>query len=282
MKTSDINPHIRYAATHYTFLDKNFDSICYDCRFFFIEEGTGTITANGQSYSFLANTAIFLPPGTKYHLYLDKSSHKFTMTVVNFDLINDYCLLSTSLGTASEQNFSLEKLITYELPEVFSNVLVKQVPGLTELLHKCTQEFSNQNSFYRESASALLKLCLMEFQRNHNRDSEMSKIAPVLQFIHSNYHNATLTNELIATTFNYNPGYLSQMMKDYTGKSLHQYLISYRLKIAKENLTTTDDSINIIAWKSGFQSTAYFIKAFKEQTGMTPGKYRKEYIPFLF
>lgn len=282
MKTSDINPHIRYAATHYTFLDKNFDSICYDCRFFFIEEGTGTITANGQSYSFLANTAIFLPPGTKYHLYLNKSSHKFTMTVVNFDLINDYCLLSTSLGTASEQNFSLEKLITYELPEVFSNVLVKQVPGLTELLHKCTQEFSNQNSFYRESASALLKLCLMEFQRNHNRDSEMSKIAPVLQFIHCNYHNATLTNELIATTFNYNPGYLSQMMKDYTGKSLHQYLISYRLKIAKENLTTTDDSINIIAWKSGFQSTAYFIKAFKEQTGMTPGKYRKEYIPFLF
>lgn len=282
MKTSDINPHIRYAATHYTFLDKNFDSICYDCRFFFVEEGTGTITANGQSYSFLANTAIFLPPGTKYHLYLNKSSHKFTMTVVNFDLINDYCFLSTSLGTASEQNFSLEKLITYELPEVFSNVLVKQVPGLTELLHKCTQEFSNQNSFYRESASALLKLCLMEFQRNHNRDSEMSKIAPVLQFIHSNYHNATLTNELIATTFNYNPGYLSQMMKDYTGKSLHQYLISYRLKIAKENLTTTDDSINIIAWKSGFQSTAYFIKAFKEQTGMTPGKYRKEYIPFLF
>ena len=282
MKTSDINPHIRYAATHYTFLDKNFDSICYDCRFFFIEEGTGTITANGQSYSFLANTAIFLTPGTKYHLYLNKSSHKFTMTVVNFDLINDYCLLSTSLGTASEQNFSLEKLITYELPEVFSDVLVKQVPGLTELLHKCTQEFSNQNSFYRESASALLKLCLMEFQRNHNRDSEMSKIAPVLQFIHSNYHNATLTNELIATTFNYNPGYLSQMMKDYTGKSLHQYLISYRLKIAKENLTTTDDSINIIAWKSGFQSTAYFIKAFKEQTGMTPGKYRKEYIPFLF
>ena len=282
MKTSDINPHIRYAATHYTFLDKNFDSICYDCRFFFVEEGTGTITANGQSYSFLANTAIFLPPGTKYHLYLNKSSHKFTMTVVNFDLINDYCLFSTSLGTASEQNFSPEKLITYELPEVFSNVLVKQVPGLTELLHKCTQEFSNQNSFYRESASALLKLCLMEFQRNHNRDSEMSKIAPVLQFIHSNYHNATLTNELIATTFNYNPGYLSQMMKDYTGKSLHQYLISYRLKIAKENLITTDDSINIIAWKSGFQSTAYFIKAFKEQTGMTPGKYRKEYIPFLF
>ncbi len=282
MKTSDINPHIRYAATHYTFLDKNFDSICYDCRFFYVEEGNGTITANGLSHPLLANTAIFLPPGTKYHLYLNKSSHKFTMTVVNFDLINDYCLLSTSLGTAGEQNFLPEKLVTYDLPEDFSNVIVKQVPGITELLHKCTQEFSNQTSFYRECASALLKLCLIELQRNHNRDSEMSKITPVLHFIHSNYHNTNLSNELIAATFNYNPGYLSQMMKQYTGKSLHQYLISYRLKIAKENLVTTDDSINIIAWKSGFQSTAYFIKAFKAETGMSPGKYRNKHIPFLF
>jgi hypothetical protein len=131
-----------------------FDSICYDCRFFFVEEGYGTITANGQSYSLLANTAIFLPPGTKYHLYLNKSSQKFAMTVVNFDLVNDYCLLSTSLGTASEQDFLPEKLITYELPEDFSNVIVKQVPGITDLLHKCTQEFSNQTSFYRECASA--------------------------------------------------------------------------------------------------------------------------------
>ena len=122
----------------------------------------------------------------------------------------------------------------------------------------------------------------MEFQRNHVRDSEVQKLSPIIQFIHENYHNTNLTNELIAATFNYNPGYLSQMMKEYTGKSLHQYLIFYRLKIAKENLITTDDSINNIAWKSGFQSTAYFIKAFKEQTGTTPGKYRKEYIQFLF
>ena len=282
MKTSDINPHIRYAATHYRFLNKNFDSICYDCRFFFVEEGTGTITADEQSYSFSDNTGIFLPPGTRYHLYQNKNSSRFTMTVVNFDLINDYCLLSTSLGTASEQNFLPEKLITYELPEVFSNVLIKQVPGLTELLHKCTEEFSNQNSFYRESASALLKLCLIEFQRNHDRNSKISKLSPVLHFLHNNYQNSTLTNELIATMFNYDPGYLSQLMKDYTGKTLRQYLISYRLKIAKENLITTDDSINIIAWKSGFQSTAYFIKIFKEQTGMTPKEYRNAYIQYLF
>ena len=37
MKLSDINPHIRYAATHYHHVQKDFDSICYDCRLFFIK-----------------------------------------------------------------------------------------------------------------------------------------------------------------------------------------------------------------------------------------------------
>ena len=100
------------------------------------------------------------------------------MTIVNFDLINDYCFLRISFGTAREQNFSPKKLITYELPVSFSVVLVKQILRLTELLHKCTQEFSSQSPFYLESSSALLKLCLMEFQRSQNRDSKMSQIAP--------------------------------------------------------------------------------------------------------
>ena len=93
-------------------------------------------------------------------------------------------------------------------------------------------------------------------------DTRLPWITCTGQLFHSSYHNTTQTNEYIATTFNYNTGYLSQMMKDYTGKSLHQYLISYRLKIAKENLITTDDSINTITWKSGFP---YFKGSTKNQ-----------------
>ena len=250
--------------------------------FFYIEEGAGTITADGESYPFSSNTAIFLPPGTKYHLYLNKGCHKFTMTVINFDLINDYCLLDVSLGTTNEQNFSPEKLITYELPETFSNILVRQTPGLTEPLHKCTQEFSNQNSFYRECASAFLKLCLIEFQRNHYCDSVSQKVTPILQFIHNNYHNPNLSYELLGSKFNYTPNHLNTLIKDYTGKSLHQYLISYRLKIAKENLITTNEPIYNIAWKSGFQSTSYFISTFKKLVGMTPKQYRNTFTKFFF
>ncbi|MBE6761313.1 MAG: helix-turn-helix transcriptional regulator [Ruminococcaceae bacterium] len=37
-----------------------------------------------------------------------------------------------------------------------------------------------------------------------------------------------------------------------------------------------------MAWKSGFSSTAYFIKLFKSKVGVTPNTYRKERMYSLF
>ena len=281
MKLSDINPHIRYAATHYHYINKPFDSICYDCRLFFIKDGSGHIIADGTKYPFSGHTTLFFPPGTRYHFSADKNCRNFTAVVINFDLINDYCYLSKSLGTASELDFMPERLITYELPAEFSSPLSRKVPSIADMLDRCSEEFFVQNPLYRETSSALLKFCLIEMARNRQAD-ERDRIVPVLDFIHANYPDASLTNESIAERFNYHPYYLSQMIKQHTGQSLHQYLIAYRIKMAKKKLITTDDAISSIAWKSGFHSPAYFIKMFKEQTGMTPGAYRKERMQFLF
>ncbi len=282
MKLSDINPHIRYATIHYNLFVKPHDSICYDCRLFYVKNAQGTCIADGIKYHFSNNTVIFLPPGTRYHLYIDKDCDNPIFVVMDFDLINDYCHISKSLGTASVQNFNPELVITYNLPQEFSSPFTKNAPDSFDLLTKCCDEFLMQNNLYRESSSALLKLCLIELVRKYTQDTEIQKISPVLEYIHANYQNTDLTNEFIAGIFNYHPYYLSQLFKQCTGKTLHQYLIQYRIKIAKKNLITTDDAINVIAWKSGFHSVAYFIKIFKEQVGVTPKIYRKEHMQFLF
>ena len=109
MKLSDINPHIRYASVHYYHVEKALDSICYDCRLFFIKEGKGHIAANGTQYYFTNNTAIFFPAGTRYHFFLDKACKNFISIVINFDFVNTFSHLQKSLGTASEKNFIPEK-----------------------------------------------------------------------------------------------------------------------------------------------------------------------------
>lgn len=278
MKLSDINPHIRYAFTHYfhNYVEQPFDSICYDCRLFYIKEGNGYVTANDERYSFSANTALFFPAGTQYHLYLDRNSRAFTSEVINFDLINEFNHIEKSLGTASTNHFFPERVISYPMPPEYSAPFATSTSSIAALLAQCCKEFLTQGPFYRETASALLKLCLIQLVRSSEQDRETKKILPVLKYIHENYSDVTLTNETIAGHFNYHPYYLGQLIRKHTGQPLHQYLVSYRIRMAKKKLITTDDSISSVAWKSGFQSPAYFIKQFKAHVGVTPSTYRKE------
>jgi len=282
MKLSDINPHIRYAAIHYFIASTRLDIICYDCRLFFIKEGTGRVTANGVEYSFFANTALFFPAGTKYHFYPNKNCGSFACIVINFDLVNDFCCFSKPLSVATEQTFLPERLITYPMPAEFSSVFVRTAPLAANLLDKCCEEFLAQNSLYREVSSAFLKICLLDLVRNFSHNKEFARIVPVIDYIHANYADASLTNESIAKLFNYHPYYLSQVFRQHTGQSLHQYLIAYRIRMAKKKLITTEDSVSTVAWKTGFQSSAYFIAQFKAKVGVTPNTYRKEHIHFLF
>ena len=167
------------------------------------------------------------------------------------------------------------------MPPEFSSALSKKMPSIAPLLDKCCEEFLIQSPLYREVSSALLKLCLLDLVRTCEQNQESARVLPVLDYIHENYPDTTLTNNSIAELFNYHPYYLSQMIRQQTGQSLHQYLIAYRIKMAKKKLITTNDPISTVAWKSGFQSPAYFIKQFKAHVGVTPNAYRKERMHFL-
>jgi AraC-like DNA-binding protein len=53
-----------------------------------------------------------------------------------------------------------------------------------------------------------------------------------------------------------------------------KWLIRARTQFAKLLIESTDDSINDIAFKSGFKNTAHFVKVFKDFYGMPPLQYR--------
>lgn len=55
-----------------------------------------------------------------------------------------------------------------------------------------------------------------------------------------------------------------------------QYLNHIRIERAKELLLNTDEKICDIGIQIGFENTNHFIRLFKEKTGVTPLKYRKE------
>jgi AraC-like DNA-binding protein len=66
-------------------------------------------------------------------------------------------------------------------------------------------------------------------------------------------------------------------MKAHTKKTLHSYLIDFRIHMAKNYLTTTTYNVTTIAEKTGFPTYTYFIKTFREKTGVSPLQYRKSH-----
>ena len=279
MEINLLNPHIRYARFHTAVASGKEYSINYDCRLFFFTKADGYLHIGDEKYKISNNSAVYLPPTSKYKLVFPQDK-KYEAIVFNFDLFQTHSHLKESLTTASESSFSPEIAPQYELPPEFSSPIITSTDTDCELLWQCADEFVTKRKLYREKSSALLKTFLISLLRESAVHGGSRLVSEIIEFIKANYNSPTLTNEEIAGKFGYHPYYLSKLMKSATGKSLKQFLIHYRVQCAKTLLINTDLSVDTIAWKAGFGTSAYFIKCFKDAIGTTPLAYRKRKQPY--
>lgn len=70
------------------------------------------------------------------------------------------------------------------------------------------------------------------------------------------------------------PDYLSDMLKQETGKTAQEHIHYMLIDRAKNELLSTSNSVSEIAYTLGFEYPQYFSKLFKSKTGMTPSQYR--------
>jgi transcriptional regulator GlxA family with amidase domain len=62
-----------------------------------------------------------------------------------------------------------------------------------------------------------------------------------------------------------------------TGLSPIDYVQRLRVEDAKRRLERTDDSVDEISWRVGYEDAAFFRRLFRRITGMAPGAYRKRF-----
>jgi AraC-like DNA-binding protein len=51
----------------------------------------------------------------------------------------------------------------------------------------------------------------------------------------------------------------------------------HRIEDAKRRLERTDEPVDEISWRVGYEDPAFFRRLFKRVTGMTPGAYRRRF-----
>lgn len=105
-----------------------------------------------------------------------------------------------------------------------------------------------------------LDAVLTEYFRNENLSE---KGIPSVQFIADNLHIS--------------PNYLSRLLQLLTGQSTKQYIQDKLIDLAKEKLSTTDLSVNEVAYMLGFEHPQSFSKFFKSKTSQTPLAFRQSF-----
>lgn len=99
-------------------------------------------------------------------------------------------------------------------------------------------------------------------------------IEDVKHYINKNL-GEKLTRTGIAEQVSLNESYLSRLFHKETGMSISDYITAKRIALARQLLIQTNLSISAVGEKSGYESTAYFVRVFKKETGKTPKEYRR-------
>lgn len=105
----------------------------------------------------------------------------------------------------------------------------------------------------------------------------LEKMQQINRYILAN-HKQSLKIEQVAEKFNYNPSYFSRFYKKFMGVTFTEYLHSVRLESAYKQLRDSDQTILEISLNNGFANVRSFYNVFQENFGMSPQKYRQQYL----
>lgn len=83
------------------------------------------------------------------------------------------------------------------------------------------------------------------------------------------------TLESYARAAGISPNYLSRQVKQFTGRSVGDWIDSVRIVKAKRLLAGTSEPVIDVANAVGLDDQSYFARFFKRQTGQTPTEFRK-------
>jgi AraC-like DNA-binding protein len=121
-----------------------------------------------------------------------------------------------------------------------------------------------------------LKYINKEGYLNTIAESDSQRMKNIHAYILNNY-KTNIKLENVAALANLSPTSFSRYFKAHTNKSFSDFVSELRISFACKLLHQDDASISQIAHDSGYKTLSNFNKKFKDLTGTSPLKYRKNY-----
>ena len=135
-------------------------------------------------------------------------------------------------------------------------------------------------SDYASISGMIYALIMLLLSHDSNKSSIESPrgnaISEAAVYIQKNYMHNISTGD-IAASVNLSRSYMSEIFTHTYGIPPHEYLVQFRLSVAKNMLLNTKLSVTEIAEKTGFRDIFSFSRIFKRELEISPAKYRQKY-----
>lgn len=272
MNFSRLNPYIKNVAI-YEKVNRTDPCASYDSRLIYLISGELNVSiyeeGSAKKTRLAPGNLIFIPAAAVYSL----KSKYMKAAVISFDLFDT--AQSPNMKPAAADSFDSSLIKSGEDTAPFDKVIFLQdMEAERDNFINMSNIFTSAEGFYREQISAMVKLLLLKVANLTDEAALPTSMVENLDgYIRENVGDE-ISNTELGAIFGYHPFYISRMLKSKKGITLHQYVISYRMKCALRLLECSDKSIADIAEETGFTDASYFTKIFKSQMGMTPKEYR--------
>lgn len=224
----------------------------------FVKDGKGTLEIEGHTFHIHKNQC-FIVPANEVSLYYADKTDPWKYSWIGFlgiqsnryveQLINNGNFV-LDIANAEKYERKIKNIIS--LP---SNSLASalKITGITyNILGNLIEEVSPSNIHTNNSIAMLAK-----------------------RYMDLNYYDSIQIKD-IADFLNINVNYLSTVFKKEFKVSPKKYLMDLKIKKAEKLLSTSSNSIKIIANSVGFTDALAFSKVFKRYTGYSPKIFRQK------
>jgi len=167
----------------------------------------------------------------------------------------------------------------------------KEEGTIWDLFNKIREEYyNNQDNLSKEIMIGYIESILKYSSRFYNRQflnrtvlsgTIISKFTEILEAYLENgnlqKHGLPTVNHM-ATKLSLSAGYLSDLLKQETGRTALDHIHAALIIEAKNILMSTDNTVAETAFQLGFENPPYFSRLFKKAVGITPTEYRSQFL----
>lgn len=252
----------------------------------YVFQGKGVHHINKNEYKILKGDIFVIPPFVPHCI---KALEDSVLNVYEFEFVPEFVNQNFESIENVESFFDFAYLEPFLVNESNVkprlNLIGKMQVEAESIFMEVLSEYTNRESGYLLVIKSLLLKLLVLVGREFTRDLENSESRSVfdrhrdsifgaIKYINENYERDMGVEE-VAREFMLSQSYFSYLFKNITSRTFTEYINGIRISKAMELLRKTDKRVLDICYETGFKNVNHFNRLFRQQTGVSPSKYRK-------